>query len=186
MSALGVIRTEYARCHFHSRLVVNCHDLQGIVGSFRQPIEAMEKTIMRFTLLIFIVLLSGGHRLAAQENVEARGITSVIKLEEVIFGHLAELNGKFKLRATEVTFAPEAYLGVRHHAGPGIRYVLSGEVTFTEGGQATIYKAGDYFFETGNLAHTAQNKTNLPLRILFVEILPKDWAGPTVITPKSQ
>jgi quercetin dioxygenase-like cupin family protein len=64
--------------------------------------------------------------------------------------------------------------------------VLSGEVTFTEGGQATIYKAGDYFFETGNLAHTAQNKTNLPLRILFVEILPKDWAGPTVITPKSQ
>ena len=49
--------------------------------------------MMRFTLLLFIVLLSGGHRLAAQENVEARGITSVIKLEEVIFGHLAELNG---------------------------------------------------------------------------------------------
>ena len=43
------------------------------------------------------------------------------------------------------------------------------------GGQVTIYKAGEYFFETGNLAHTAQNKTNLPLRILFVEILPKDW-----------
>jgi quercetin dioxygenase-like cupin family protein len=146
----------------------------------------MENTMMRLTLLLFIVLLSGGYRLAAQENVEARGITSVIKLEEVIFGHLAELNGKFKLRATEVTFAPEAYLGVHHHAGPGIRYVLSGEVTFTEGGQATIYKAGDYFFETGNLAHTAQNKTSLPLRILFVEILPKDWAGPTVITPKSQ
>ena len=49
--------------------------------------------MMRLTLLLFIVLLSGGHRLAAQENVEARGITSVIKLEEVIFGHLAELNG---------------------------------------------------------------------------------------------
>jgi len=117
---------------------------------------------------------------------EAQGITQTIKLEEVVYGHLTELNGKFKLRATEVTFAPDAYLGVHHHAGPGIRYVLSGEVTFTEGGQATIYKAGDYFFETGNLAHTAQNKTNLPLRILFVEILPKDWAGPTVITPKSQ
>jgi hypothetical protein len=67
--------------------------------------------MMRLMLLLFIVLLSGGHRLAAQENVEAQGITSVIKLEEVIFGHLAELNGKFKLRATEVTFAPEAYLG---------------------------------------------------------------------------
>jgi quercetin dioxygenase-like cupin family protein len=148
------------------------------------PPKLLEKTMMRFTLLVFAALLSGTHPLAAQQDVEARGITSVIKLEEVIFGHLTDLNGKFKLRATELTFAPEAYLGVHHHVGPGIRYVLSGEVTFTEGGQATIYKAGDYFFETGNLAHTAQNKTNVPLRILFVEILPKDWAGPTVVPPK--
>jgi quercetin dioxygenase-like cupin family protein len=144
----------------------------------------MEKTMMRFTVLLVVALLSGTDLLAAQENVEARGITSIVKLDEVIFGHLTELNGKFKLRATEVTFAPEGYLGVHHHVGPGIRYVLSGEVTFTEGGQATIYKAGEYFFETGNLAHTAQNKTNLPLRILFVEILPKGWAGPTVVPPK--
>jgi hypothetical protein len=84
----------------------------------------MEKAMMRFTLLLFMVLLSGTHPLAAQQDVEARGITSVVKLEEVIFGHLAELNGKFKLRATELTFAPEAYLGVHHHIGPGIRYVL--------------------------------------------------------------
>jgi quercetin dioxygenase-like cupin family protein len=140
--------------------------------------------MIRFVLLL-MVLLSGVHPVAAQQHVEARGITSAIKLEEIIFGHLVELNGKFKLRATEVTFAPDAYLGVHHHIGPGIRYVISGEVTFTEGGQSTIYKAGEYFFETGNLPHTAQNQTNLPLRILFFEILPKDWAGPTVIPPKS-
>ena len=140
--------------------------------------------MIRFVLLL-MVLLSGVHPVAAQQHVEARGITSAIKLEEIIFGHLVELNGKYKLRATEVTFAPDAYLGVHHHVGPGIRYVISGEVTFTEGGQSTIYKAGEYFFETGNLPHTAQNQTNLPLRILFVEILPKDWAGPTVIPPKS-
>ena len=83
-----------------------------------------------------------------------------------------------------MTFAPDGYLGVHHHVGPGIRYVLSGEVTFTEGGQSTIYKAGEYFYETGNLAHTAQNKTELPLRILFVEILPNAWTGPTVISPR--
>jgi quercetin dioxygenase-like cupin family protein len=139
---------------------------------------------MRFTVLLLMVLVSGARPLAAQQTVEARGITSIIKLEEVIFGHLAELNGKFKLRATEVTFAPGGYLGVHHHVGPGIRFVLSGEVTFTEGPQTTIYKAGEYFFETGNVPHTAQNKTNLPLSILFVEILPKDWAAPTVIPPK--
>jgi len=140
--------------------------------------------MIRATVLFFLALLAGAGRLSAQETVEARGITSVVKLEEITFGHLLELNGKFKLRATEVTFAPDAYLGVHHHVGPGIRYVLSGEVTFTEGGQTTIYKAGDYFFETGNLAHTAENKTKLPLRILFVEVLPKDWTAPTVIPPK--
>jgi len=139
---------------------------------------------MRLMLVLLLMLFVGGGRLAAQ-GVEARGISSEIKLEEVVFGHLAEINGKFKLRATEVTFAPGAYLGVHHHVGPGIRYVLSGEVAFAEGGQTTVYKTGDYFFETGNLAHTAQNNTTLPLRILFFEVLPKDWSGPTVIPPKS-
>jgi len=82
--------------------------------------------MMRFMLLLLVALLDGADRLAAQETVEVRGITSVIKLEEVVYGHRPELNGKFKMRATELTFAPDAYLGVHHHAGPGVRYVLAG------------------------------------------------------------
>ena len=142
--------------------------------------------MVRFTLLLFVALLGAAGRLAAQESVEMRGITSAVKLEEVVFGHLTELNGKYKMRATEVTFAQGGYLGVHHHVGPGILYVLSGEVTFTEGGRATVYKAGEYFFETGNLAHTAENKSDMPLRLLFVELLPKNWAAPTVIAPSAQ
>jgi quercetin dioxygenase-like cupin family protein len=107
-------------------------------------------------------------------------------MEEVTFGHLTELNGKFKLRATEMTFAPGGYIGMHHHVGPGIRYVISGELYVREGGQETVYKAGEYFYETGNIAHAGGNKTNLPLRLLVVEILPKDWTGPAVIPPKSQ
>jgi quercetin dioxygenase-like cupin family protein len=144
----------------------------------------MENAMLRFTLLLFVALLGGAGRLAAQQGVEARGITSTVTLEEVISGHLPELNGKFKLRVTEVTFAPDAYLGEHHHVGPGIRYVLSGEVTFTQAGQDTLYRAGEYFFESGNIAHGAQNKTKLPLRIMFVEVLPAGWAAPTVIPPK--
>jgi quercetin dioxygenase-like cupin family protein len=90
------------------------------------------------------------------------------------------------LRATELTFAPGGYVGVHHHIGPGIRCIISGELTFAEGGQETVYKSGDYYFETGNLAHTAENKTNVPLRVLVVEILPKDWTAPAMIAPKSQ
>ena len=89
--------------------------------------------MMRFTLLLFVALLGGADRLVAQEKVEARGIKSEVKIEEVLFGHLTELNGKFKVRVTEFTFAPDAYLGVHHHAGPGVRYVISGELSFSEG-----------------------------------------------------
>ena len=65
--------------------------------------------MVRLVLLI-LVFLGGADRLAAQEKVDVRGITSVVKLEETIFGHLTELNGKYKLRATEVMFAPGGYL----------------------------------------------------------------------------
>jgi quercetin dioxygenase-like cupin family protein len=142
--------------------------------------------MMRFTLLLFMALLSGANRLAAQEKVEVRGVTTEVKIEEVTFGHLSELNGKFKLRASELTFAPGAFIGAHHHIGPGIRYIISGELTFIEGGQSTVYKAGEYYYETGNLAHSAENKTNLPLRILVMEIIPKNWSGPAMIPPRSE
>ena len=142
--------------------------------------------MMRFTLLLFMALLSGANRLAAQEKVELRGVTTEVKIEEVTFGHLSELNGKFKLRASELTFSPGAFIGAHHHIGPGIRYIISGELTFIEGGQSTVYKAGEYYYETGNLAHSAENKTNLPLRILVMEIIPKNWSGPAMIPPRSE
>lgn len=80
--------------------------------------------MVRLVLLV-LAFLGGADRLAAQEKVDARGITSVIKLEETVFGHLTEL------------------------------------------------------------AHTAENRSSQQLRILFLEILPKDWAAPTVIPPKA-
>ena len=154
--------------------------------SYGELAATMENTMVRSALLLVVALLGGIDRLSAQDAVEMRGITPSIKLEETLYGHMdmADINGKYKMRATEVTFAPGAHLGVHHHVGPGVRYVLSGELTFTEGGNVTIYRAGDYFFETGSLAHTADNKADVPLRILFVELLPKDWTGPTVIPPK--
>jgi quercetin dioxygenase-like cupin family protein len=140
--------------------------------------------VLHFIWLLVISLIIGADPLAAQDRVEMRGLSAEIKLDEIVYGHMTEINGKLKMRATEVTFAPGGFLGIHHHVGPGIRYVIAGEVAFTEGGQTTIYKAGDYFFETGNLAHTAENKTDQPLRILFVEILPKEWSAPTVIPAK--
>jgi quercetin dioxygenase-like cupin family protein len=78
-------------------------------------------TMKRFMLLFLTALLAGADRLAAQDHVEMRDIAAAIKLEEVVYGHMTEINGKFKMRATEVTFAPGGFLGTHHHVGHGIR-----------------------------------------------------------------
>jgi quercetin dioxygenase-like cupin family protein len=142
--------------------------------------------MIRLTLLCMIALLSGVDHLAAQEKVEVRGVTSEVKIEEITFGHLTELNDRFKMRATEFAFAPGAFLGGHHHVGPGIRYIISSEITLTEGGVVTVYKAGEYYYETGNIAHTAENKASVPPRFIVMEMIPKTWSGPAVIPPRSQ
>jgi quercetin dioxygenase-like cupin family protein len=121
---------------------------------------------------------------AAFAQVQSQGVMPKLKLEETVYGHLEELNGKYKFRASEVTFAPGAKLGSHHHAGPGVRYVAAGEITFLEGGKATVYKTGDFFYESGDIVHTAENKTKAPVRIVFFEILPAQWSGVSVIAPK--
>ena len=65
--------------------------------------------MIRVAFLLLVALLGGVDRLAAQ-HIEVRGMTTAIKLEEVIYGQIPELNGKYKMRATEVTFAPDAFL----------------------------------------------------------------------------
>jgi quercetin dioxygenase-like cupin family protein len=134
-------------------------------------------------LLSMLIMLPAS--IHAQPGVESHGIASRVKVEEMVAGHLQELNGRFKLRATEVTFEPGGSLGAHHHAGPGIRYVASGEVTFVQAGKAIVYKAGEYFYESGDIVHTAQNRTKAPVRVIFFEILPAQLSGASVIAPKA-
>ncbi len=118
----------------------------------------------RLSPLLLIALLNVADESTAQQKVEAKGITPRVKFEEVISGHLTELNGKFKFRVIELTFEPGAHLGPHHHAGPGLRFVVSGTLTFEQAGKTTFYSAGDSFYESGNIVHTAYNKTKAPLR----------------------
>ena len=135
------------------------------------------KTILAITMSVF-----AGWSLA-QEKVDTKGITAKVKLEELVSGYLADLNGKYKVRATEVTFAPGAHVGAHHHAGPGIRYVVSGQLTFSQAGKDIIFKAGDYFYESGNVVHTGDNKTGTPVRVIFFEVLTVDWSGGSSFIP---
>jgi quercetin dioxygenase-like cupin family protein len=53
-------------------------------------------------------------------------------------------------------------------------------LTILEQGKTVVYKAGDYYYESGDVTHSADNKSNSPVLVLQFEILP---AG-TLIPPK--
>ena len=114
----------------------------------------------------------------AQQAVEVKGQKAKILLNQPISGTtLSDLNGKYQLRAAETTFEPGGFIGAHHHAGPGIRCIQSGELTFVTDGKTTIYKPGECFYEPGNVSHTARNATDKPVVINNFEILPMSVTG---------
>jgi quercetin dioxygenase-like cupin family protein len=114
-------------------------------------------------------------------RVDTKGLSAKIKFESVLAGYLTELNGKYKLRVTELTLEPGGYVGEHNHAGPGIRLMTLGEMTYVLPQHTMIYKAGDFFFESGDVDHTVYNKTDRPNQHLLFEILPADLQGPSLM-----
>ena len=117
-------------------------------------------------------------------KVDTRGLVAKIKFEAVLAGFLTDINGKYKLRVTELTLAPGGYVGEHNHVGPGIRQVVSGQMTYVLPDRTVVYGPGDFFFEAGNINHTVLNKTNAPMVHLLFEILPSDLKGPSLIPVK--
>lgn len=109
---------------------------------------------------------------ANADGVDLKGFHSSVKAELSDLGHLSELNGKYRLRVTEVTMDPGGYMHAHHHLGPGLRCLQSGEMKYEIGGKATIYKAGDCFTETGAMTHESSNVGSGPVVLLNFELLP--------------
>lgn len=117
-------------------------------------------------------------------KVDTKGLTAKIKFESVLSGYLGELNGKYKLRVTELVLEPGGYVGEHHHAGPGIRQVTSGYMTYVLPDKTVVHGPGDFFFESGDVNHTAQNKTDAPMVHVLFEILPAEHKGPSIMPVK--
>ncbi|HEX7914922.1 cupin domain-containing protein [Rudaea sp.] len=142
---------------------------------------------MTFKLVSILVAVTLSATVAAEPpaRVEKQGQASKTKIEATVAGHLSGLNGKYKLRASEVTYAPGGFIGPHHHAGPGVRCVTAGELTYIQPDRTTIYRQGDCFFESGDVSHTAKNETGKPVVLLNFEVLPVDWsAGSAIPVPK--
>src|SRR4029450_1782863 len=112
---------------------------------------------------------------------DTTGLTAKIKDEGVMAGYLGELNGKYKLRVTELVLEPGGYVGEHHHAGPGIRQVTSGSMTYLLPDRTVVYGPGDFFFESGDVTHTALNNTDAPMVHVLFEILPATHQGPSIM-----
>jgi quercetin dioxygenase-like cupin family protein len=117
-------------------------------------------------------------------KVDTQGLVAKIKFEAPLAGFLSELNGKYKLRMTELTLAPGGHVGEHNHVGPGIRQVTSGYMTYVLPDKTVVYAPGDLFFESGDINHTVFNKTNEPMVHVLFEILPADLNGPSLIPVK--
>jgi quercetin dioxygenase-like cupin family protein len=117
-------------------------------------------------------------------KVDTKGAESKIKTEETVSGYLTEINGKYKLRSSELTLQPGGHVGKHHHAGPGIRLVKTGQLTYVAGDKTIVYKAGDYFYESGDVTHEALNKSKAPVTVVSFEILPVSLKGGSAMPPK--
>jgi quercetin dioxygenase-like cupin family protein len=114
-------------------------------------------------------------------KVDTDGLVAKIKFEAPLEGFLKEVNGKYKLRVTELTLAPGGHVGEHNHEGPGIRQVTSGYMTYVLPDKTVVYAPGDFFFESGDINHTVFNKTAAPMVHVLFEILPIDLNGPSLI-----
>ena len=108
-----------------------------------------------------------------------------MKIEQLISGNLTELNGKYKLRVAAVTYEPGGFVGNHHHAGPGLRCVYAGTLTYVQQGVTSHFGPGDCFYESGNVDHHARNDGDEPVQLFNFQILPKDWIGSSAITVTS-
>jgi quercetin dioxygenase-like cupin family protein len=137
----------------------------------------------------FMALLAQASQARAQVGinpvrVDTKGLVAKIKFEAPIEGLLKEINGKYKLRVTELTLAPGGHVGEHNHEGPGIRQVTSGYMTYVLPDKTVVYGPGDFFFESGDINHTVFNKTDQPMVHVLFEVLPVALNGPSLIPVK--
>ena len=147
---------------------------------------AIRRSLLQGLAALPLLAPSGGALAQADSpvKVNTHGLVAKIKFEAPLGGFLSELNGKYKLRITELTLAPGGHVGEHNHVGPGIRQVTSGYMTYVLPKETIVYGPGDFFFETGDINHTVYNKTDAPMVHILFEILPADLNGPSLIPVK--
>ena len=119
----------------------------------------------------------------SQPSVEMTGVKAAMKLQTPVEGFFTPLNGKLDMRATEIEIEPGGAVKDHYHFGPGIRRMLAGEVTliFVDTKKEQVVRAGDYFYESGDVDVNAVNRGKEPAKILVVELVPAGLKGSAMV-----
>src|SRR4029434_10010294 len=117
-------------------------------------------------------------------RVDTKGLVARSKFASLVQDVLHELNGRYKLRVTELTLEPGGHVGEHNHVGPGIRMMTFGEMTYVLPDKTLTYGPGDFFFESGDVNHTVYNRSDKPNTHLLFESLPADLKGPSLMPVK--
>jgi len=67
------------------------------------------------------------------------------------------------------------------HPGPGIRYLLAGELEVESEGRTAFYGTGGAWFESGPDPVTARASAHIETSFVRVLVLPAEWAGKRTI-----
>jgi hypothetical protein len=94
----------------------------------------------------------------------------------------ADVRPGWLMRHDRIDFPPGG-IAYRHtHPGPGIRYLLFGQLRIESGGETHEYGSGEPWFESGFepvLATASETEETAFVRVL---LLPPEWAGKRTIT----
>lgn len=120
---------------------------------------------------------------ASHSAVEMTGVKPAMKLQAPVEGFFTSLNGKLDLRATEVEIEPGGSIKDHYHFGPGIRRMLSGELTliYQDTKKEQVVRAGEYFYEPGDVNINGVNRGKEPAKLVIVELVPAGLNGSAMV-----
>jgi len=120
---------------------------------------------------------------ASHSAVEMTGVKPTLKMQTPVEGFFTPLNGKLDLRATELEIEPGGSIKDHYHFGPGIRRMLSGELTliYMETKKEQVVRAGEYFYEPGDVNINGVNRSKEPAKLVIVELVPAGLKGSAMV-----
>jgi quercetin dioxygenase-like cupin family protein len=117
-----------------------------------------------------------GHALVWQ--VEPEG-----EADGALLSHAVQLDpfAEWIVRCDRIDFPLGGVAAAHTHPGPGIRYLLRGELEVKTGGTARFYGPGGAWFESGPEQVVAEASAHEETSFVRVMVLPAEWEGKRTI-----